>query len=124
MAKKNFSGILEESLQGRNTKVKEVKEPETVVVAEEPVKEEVVADVPAVKEENISEQQKLNLSKLEPQPTELLGSGILIAGKRGTTRQPRTVNFEEDLLKKVESLAKEHNISFSAVINQVLRQVL
>lgn len=118
MAKKNFSGILEESLQGRSVKV----EPKEV----SPTPAASVQDSKEVKteEKQLPDNQKLNLSKLEPQPTELLGSGILIAGKRGTSRQPRTVNFEEDLLKKVETLAKEHNISFSAVINQVLRQVL
>ncbi len=123
MAKKNYSELLNRSLNGRDSAPEE----ETVIKEERPEQKDVSEKEEDIKqkqpEENPAE-QKFNLAKLEPQPSELLGSGIVIAGKRGAIRQARTVNFEEDLLKKIDEIAKDHNISFSAVINQILRQVL
>ncbi len=129
MARKNFSSMLNESIQGRKQDApkpentpEEVKEQSAPVAEETPQTEE-----PKLPEPEIEEAAKDLPSALptqEESKKELLRAGIVINGRIGVERQQRAVNFERDVLDRVEQLAKDNHLSFSAVINQILRQVL
>ena len=92
MAKKDFSGMLETSITGRNK-----------VITEELEKEDI-----ALSGDKVSE----------------LKQGIVINGKKNNEKLPRTIYFEKSVIDKVIVIAKENNLSVSAVINQILKQVL
>ena len=129
MARKNFSSMLNESIQGRK---QDAPKPENVP---EEVKEQ---SAPAAEEAQKAEDPKLPMPEpeeaakdlpsalpaQEDSKKELLRAGIVINGRIGVERQQRSVNFERDVLDRVEQLAKDNHLSFSAVINQILRQVL
>ncbi len=96
MAKKDFSGMLETSITGRKQVVSE----ETIVSKEQ------TDSIPTG--DKVSE----------------LKQGIVINGKKSNEKLPRTIYFEKSVIDKVIVIAKENNLSVSAVINQILKQVL
>lgn len=129
MARKNFSSMLNESIQGRKQDTpkpenvpEEVKEQSVPAAEEAPKTEE--PKLPMPEPEEAAKDLPSALPAQEDSKKELLRAGIVINGRIGVERQQRSVNFERDVLDRVEQLAKDNHLSFSAVINQILRQVL
>ncbi len=113
----NFAETISRSLVERSSELKAV--PKAVPQKTGPAEKNVLQPIPQ------AEERKFKINDPEEEtPTQLLDSGVRIEGKRKSSKKIKTINFDEDLIEKIETLAKEQHISCSAVINQILRQVM
>lgn len=67
------------------------------------------------------------LSKIDKAPKELFGSVDIdlstLPCLKKVTKEKITANFDSDLLDVIRSLAKKHQVSYTTLMNDVLRKV-
>jgi len=70
---------------------------------------------------------KIALKKIEEMPNKFFGKINIDIESLPCLSKPKkvkiTANFDEDLLEKVRAFAKEHNASYTSIMNDVLRKV-
>lgn len=67
------------------------------------------------------------LKKIDKMPKELFGTIEIDISTLPSLKKPRkekiTANFDADVLQAIREIAEEHNVSYTSLMNDVLRKV-